>query len=90
MPRAENAETWRAPVSFARHSAYNPAMVGPKATVGGKIEVDASKRFVDAWHRAEKGEAVRERHLAFESWDALARTLTNKRMEILSEEMGSE
>ena len=58
-------------------------MSGVKITVGGKFEEDASRRFVDAWHRAEKGEAVHERHLAFESWDALARTLTNKRMEIL-------
>ncbi len=35
--------------------------------------------FVDAWHRAEDGETFHARHLAFESWDALARVLTNKR-----------
>ncbi len=58
-------------------------MSGVKITVGGKFEEDASKRFVDAWHRAEKGETFHERHLAFESWDALARTLTTKRVEIL-------
>ena len=58
-------------------------MSGVKITVGGQFEEEASQRFVEAWHRAEKGEAVRERHLAFESWDALARTLTNKRMDIL-------
>lgn len=58
-------------------------MSGVKITVGGKFEEEASNRFVDAWHRAEKGETFHERHLAFESWDALARTLTNKRMEIL-------
>ncbi len=54
-----------------------------KITVGGSIEDDASRRFVDAWQRAERGESFRELHLAFESWDALARVLTGKRMEIL-------
>ncbi len=54
-----------------------------KITVGGQIEKDASRRFVDAWHRAERGETFRERHLIFESWDGLARVLTGKRMELL-------
>ena len=54
-----------------------------KFTVGGAIEEDASRRFADAWHRAERGENFHERHLAFESWDALARVLTGKRMELL-------
>ena len=54
-----------------------------KITVGGAFESDAGRRFVDAWHRAERGEDFRERHLAFESWDALARVLTGKRMELL-------
>jgi predicted transcriptional regulator len=54
-----------------------------KITVGGAMETEASRRFVDAWRRAERGETFRERHLAFESWDALARTLTGKRMELL-------
>jgi predicted transcriptional regulator len=54
-----------------------------KITVGGAMEDDASRRFVDAWHRAERGETFRERRLAFESWDALARVLTGKRMELL-------
>jgi predicted transcriptional regulator len=52
-------------------------------TVGGTIEEDASRRFVDAWHRGEQGKKFHERHLAFESWDALARVLTGKRMELL-------
>jgi predicted transcriptional regulator len=52
-------------------------------TVGGDIEGDASRRFIEAWHRAERGETFRERHLAFESWDALARVMTTKRMELL-------
>ena len=55
-----------------------------KITVGGALEADASRRFIDAWHRAERGEAVSERHLAFQNWDTLARTLTAKRLEILS------
>lgn len=54
-----------------------------KITVGGRMEDDASRRFVDAWHRAESGETFHERHLAFESWDALIRVLTTKRMELL-------
>jgi predicted transcriptional regulator len=58
-------------------------MSNVKFTVGGAMEEDASRRFVDAWHRAEHGEDFHERHLAFESWDALARVLTNKRMELL-------
>jgi predicted transcriptional regulator len=58
-------------------------MMGVKITVGGTLEKDASRRFVDAWHRAQRGKTVRERHLAFESWDALSRILTGKRMELL-------
>jgi predicted transcriptional regulator len=54
-----------------------------KITVGGDFEKDAAHRFVDAWHRAERGEGFREHHLAFESWDALARVLTVKRLELL-------
>ena len=54
-----------------------------KITVGGGIEDEAARRFVDAWHRAERGESFRERHLAFESWEALARVLTGKRMALL-------
>jgi predicted transcriptional regulator len=54
-----------------------------KITVGGDVRADASRRFVDAWHRAERGEAVDERHLAFESWEALSRVLTARRLELL-------
>src|ERR1700757_3472769 len=54
-----------------------------RITVGGAMEDEASHRFVDAGRRAESGETFRERHLAFESWDALARVLTGKRMELL-------
>jgi predicted transcriptional regulator len=54
-----------------------------KFTVGGAMEDEASRQFIDAWHRAERGETFHERHLAFESWDTLARVLTGKRMELL-------
>jgi predicted transcriptional regulator len=58
-------------------------MTDVKITVGGAMEEEASRRFVDAWHRAERGETFQERHLAFESWNALARVMTEKRMELL-------
>lgn len=58
-------------------------MTDVKITVGGAIERDAAQRFIDAWHRAEQGEAFRERHITFENWDALARVLTGKRIELL-------
>jgi hypothetical protein len=48
-------------------------MINVKMTGGGGMEKKASRRFIDAWHRAENGETLHERHLAFESWDALAR-----------------
>jgi predicted transcriptional regulator len=58
-------------------------MSGVNITVGGAMEEEASRRFVNAWHRAEHGETFHERHLAFESWDALARVMTGKQMELL-------
>lgn len=58
-------------------------MTDLKITVGGAIEPEASQRFIDAWHRAERSETFQERHLAFENWDALARVLTAKRLELL-------
>ncbi|MBV9113150.1 MAG: hypothetical protein JOY67_10045 [Hyphomicrobiales bacterium] len=54
-----------------------------KITVGGAMEKETSQRFIDAWHRAERGERFHERHLSFESWDALTRVLTSKRLELL-------
>jgi predicted transcriptional regulator len=54
-----------------------------KITVGGDVVAEAGRRFVDAWHRAARGEDFCERHLAFESWDTLARVLTGKRTELL-------
>ena len=54
-----------------------------KITVGGDVIAEAGRRFIDAWHRAERGEDFCERHLAFENWDTLARVLTGKRTELL-------
>ena len=53
-----------------------------KLIVGGALEDDAAA-FVDAWRRAEGGEAVHERVLAFESWDLLAKVLTGERYRLL-------
>jgi hypothetical protein len=47
-----------------------------KITVGGAVEEEATRGFVDAWHRAERGESFRERRMAFENWHALVRFLT--------------
>lgn len=64
-------------------SAARNAAASVKISVGRAIEEEATRRFVDAWHRAERGETFQERHLGFESWDTLARVLTEKRMELL-------
>jgi predicted transcriptional regulator len=43
-------------------------------------------RVVDAWRRAESGELTGENaeiHIGFESWDAMVRTLSPKRLELL-------
>ncbi len=53
-----------------------------KVIVGGSIE-DDSAAFLDAWRRAERGESVVERVLAFESWEGLARVMTSERYRLL-------
>ncbi len=58
-------------------------MSSVKIAVGGAIEKQASRRFIDAWHRAEKGQRFHERRLSFVSWEALTRVLTGKRIELL-------
>jgi predicted transcriptional regulator len=40
-------------------------------------------RFIDAWHRAERGESVSERHLSFDSFETMTRVLTPKRLALL-------
>ena len=52
-------------------------------SVGGAFEAEATSRFADAWKRADAGKILTEQHLAFESWDALARVLTTKRLALL-------
>jgi predicted transcriptional regulator len=53
-----------------------------KLIVGGSLEDDAAA-FVDAWHRAERGDDVHERTLVFESWETLAKVLTGERVRLL-------
>jgi predicted transcriptional regulator len=48
----------------------------------GTIE-EMGKRFVNAWHRLERGEKVRERHLTFPDLPAMLNALTPKRLELL-------
>jgi hypothetical protein len=44
-----------------------------KITIGGAIEEEATRKFVHAWHRAERGETFHESHFTFESWAAFSR-----------------
>ena len=53
-----------------------------KLHVGDRFDAVA-ERFTQAWHRAERGEAVDEDHLTFVSWEALSRVMTSKRFELL-------
>jgi len=53
-----------------------------KVVVGGTLADDAAA-FVSAWHRTARGERVRERVLAFESWEGLARVMTGERYRLL-------
>ena len=48
----------------------------------GTLE-DMGRRFVSAWHRMERGEKVRERHLTFPDLPTLLSALTPKRLELL-------
>jgi predicted transcriptional regulator len=53
--------------------------------IGEDLE-EAGARFVDAWHRAERGElteANAEYHLSFENFATFASVLTPKRLELL-------
>ncbi len=57
-------------------------------TRGIEVHVEDSaeamaRRFIAAWHRAERGEDLDEHHLSFESWEGLARVLTGRRLELL-------
>ena len=50
--------------------------------VGETLE-DFGERAISAWHRMERGEAVREKHVGFSDWDAMVRVLSPKRLELL-------
>jgi len=49
----------------------------------GETREAMGTRFVEAWHRAERGEAITERHLSFDSFETMTRTLTPKRLALL-------
>jgi hypothetical protein len=49
-----------------------------KMIVGGSIEDDAVA-FLDAWHRAERGETICDLVLTFESREGLAQVMTGER-----------
>jgi len=44
---------------------------------------DMGQRFVSAWHRLERGEKVRERHVTFPDLSSMLNALTPKRLELL-------
>lgn len=50
--------------------------------VGTTLE-EFGARAVDAWHRMERGEDVNEKHVSFEDWDTMVRTLSPKRLALL-------
>lgn len=52
-----------------------------QAHVDGLAEMGS--RFVDAWHRAQAGEAVDEAHVTFLSFQAMTETLSPRRLELL-------
>jgi predicted transcriptional regulator len=52
-----------------------------KINIGG-LE-DMGRRFIDAWHSAEDGEAVSETHVTFHDLAALLAALTPKRLDLL-------
>ncbi len=44
---------------------------------------DMGRRFIDAWHRAERGEAVDETNVTFRDLETLLAALTPKRLQLL-------
>jgi predicted transcriptional regulator len=44
---------------------------------------DVGMRFVDAWHRMERGEDVNEKHVSFADWETMVRLLSPKRLALL-------
>ncbi len=55
--------------------------------IGNTLD-DMGRRFIDAWHRAERGELTEdnaERHVGFEDFDTFSRVITPKRLELLDD-----
>ena len=51
--------------------------------IGDSLE-QVGNRFIDAWHRIERGEIQgAEIHVGFESWESMVHTLSPKRLELL-------
>jgi predicted transcriptional regulator len=46
---------------------------------------DMGQRFVSAWHRLERGEKVRERHVTFPNLPSMLNAVTPKRLELLQD-----
>ena len=44
---------------------------------------DVGARFIDAWHRMERGEEVSEKHVSFTDWETMVRTLSPRRLQLL-------
>ena len=44
---------------------------------------DMGRRFIDAWHRAERGDAVDETNITFRDLETLLAALTPKRLQLL-------
>jgi len=49
----------------------------------GESRAAVGTRFLEAWKRAEAGEAMSERHLTFDTFETMTRVLTPKRLELL-------
>jgi predicted transcriptional regulator len=49
----------------------------------GETLDDVGARAIDAWHRMERGEAVNEKHVSFETWETMVRVLSPRRLELL-------
>lgn len=50
--------------------------------VGESLEA-VGARFVDSWHRMERGEAVNEKHIGFADRETMVRVLSPKRLGLL-------
>ncbi len=49
----------------------------------GETLDDIGARAISAWDRMQRGEEVNEKHISFETWEAMVRILSPKRLELL-------